>query len=85
MLLPYQEETKQARCLIAGLPAPLVLSNAGKLIQCLHGSYFLPYRNTMSTLDASGVVQQNTIDAVYVLHIDTNFKLILMVALSRPV
>ncbi len=47
---------KQPRRPIAGLPAPWVLSSAGKLIQYLHGSYFLPYRNTVSTLDASGAI-----------------------------
>ncbi len=56
MLLTYREETKQPRRPIAGLPAPWVLSSAGKLIQYLHGSYFLPYRNTVSTLDASGAI-----------------------------
>ncbi len=70
MLLTSREETKQPRRPITGLPAPWVLSSAGKLIQYLHGSYFLPYRNTVSTPDASGAVQQNTIeliisDAVY--------------------
>ncbi len=44
MLLTYQEETKQPLCPIAGLPTPLVLSSAGKLILYLHGSCFLPYR-----------------------------------------
>ncbi len=49
MLLTYREETKQPRHLIAGLPAPWVLSSAGKLIWYLHGSYFLPYCNTVYT------------------------------------
>ncbi len=49
MLLTYREETKQPWRLIAGLPAPWVLSSAGKLIRYLHGSYFLPYHNTVST------------------------------------
>ncbi len=62
MLLTYREETKQPRRPITGLPAPWVLSSAGKLIRYLHGSYFLPYRNTLSTPDASGVMQQNTIE-----------------------
>ncbi len=44
MLLTYREETKQPRHPITGLPAPWVLSSAGKLIWYLHGSYFLPYR-----------------------------------------
>ncbi len=57
MLLTYREETKQPRNPIAGLPAPWVLSSAGKLIRYLHGSYFLPYRNTVSTPDASGVTK----------------------------
>ncbi len=54
MLLTYRGETKQPRRLIEGLPAPWVLSSAGKLIRYLHRSYFLLYRNTVSTLDASG-------------------------------
>ncbi len=88
MLLTYREETKQPRHLIAGLPAPWVLSSAGKMIWYLHRSYFLPYCNTVSTPDASGAVQQNTIEliiisdavytgcsvAFYLWHIDTNFK-----------
>ncbi len=41
MLLTYREETKQPRRPITGLPAPWVLSSAGKLIRYLHGSYFL--------------------------------------------
>ncbi len=49
-----REETKQPLCPIAGLPAPWVLSSAGKLIRYLHGSDFLPYCNTVSTPDASG-------------------------------
>ncbi len=53
MLLTYREETKQPLRPIAGLPAPWVLSSAGKLIRYLHGSYFLPYRNTVSKPDAS--------------------------------
>ncbi len=44
MLLTYREETMQL--LIAGLPAPLVLSSTGKLIQYLH---FLPYRSIPQT------------------------------------
>ncbi len=62
MLLAYQEETKQPRRKIAGLPTPWVLSSAGKLIQYLHGSYFLPYRNTVFTPDASSAAWQNTIE-----------------------
>ncbi len=46
-------KTKQPQRPIAGLPAPWVLSSSGKLIWYLHGSYFLPYPNTMSTPDAS--------------------------------
>ncbi len=70
MLLTYREETKQPLRPIAGLPAPWVLSSAGKLIRYLLGSYFLPYRNTVSTPDVSGAARQNTIeliirDAVY--------------------
>ncbi len=56
MLLTYREETEQPWRPIAGLPAPWVLSSAGKLIQYLHGSYFLPCRNTVSTPDASGAM-----------------------------
>ncbi len=66
MLLTYREETKQPRHLIAGLPAPWVLSSAGKMIWYLHRSYFLPYRNTVSTPDASGAVQQNTIELIII-------------------
>ncbi len=44
-LLTYREETKQPRRPITDLPAPLVLSSAGKLIRYLHGSYLLPYRS----------------------------------------
>ncbi len=66
MLLAYREETNQPRRPIAGLPAPWVLSSAGKLIRYLHGSYFLPYRNTVSTPDASGVVRQNTIEFIII-------------------
>ncbi len=43
---------------------PWVLSSAGKLIRYLHGSYFLPYRITVSTLDASGAAWQNTIELI---------------------
>ncbi len=57
MLLTYREEIKQPRRLIAGLPAPSFLSCTGKLIWYLHRSYFLPYRNTVSTPDASGVTK----------------------------
>ncbi len=57
MLLTYQEETKQPRRPITGLPAPWVLSSAGKLIRYLHGSY-LPYRNTVSTPDVSTATWQ---------------------------
>ncbi len=46
MLLTYREETKQPRHPIEGLPAPSVLSSAGKLIRYLHRSFFLPYHNT---------------------------------------
>ncbi len=63
MLLTYREETKQPRN-IADLPAPWVLSSAGKLIRYLHGSFFLPYHNTVSTPDASGAVCQNTIELI---------------------
>ncbi len=62
MWLTYREETKQPLRPIAGLPAPWVLSSAGKLIRYLHGSYFLPYCNTVSTPDASGAARQNTIE-----------------------
>ncbi len=57
ILLTYREETKQPRRPIAGLPAPWVLSSTGKLIQYLHGSYFFPYHNTVSTPDASGATK----------------------------
>ncbi len=58
MLLTYREETNQPRRLIVGLPTLWVLSSAGKLIRYLHGSYFFPYRNTVSTPDArSGVTK----------------------------
>ncbi len=53
MLLTYREETKQPSRPIAGLPTPWVLSCAGKLLRYLHRSYFLPYRNNMSTPDMS--------------------------------
>ncbi len=66
MLLTYREETKQPQCPIAGLPAPWVLSSAGKLIRYLHGSYFLPYCNTESTPDASGAAWQNTIELIII-------------------
>ncbi len=46
MIFTYQEETKQPRRPIAGLPAFWVLSSAGKLIRYLYWSYFLPYHNT---------------------------------------
>ncbi len=57
MLLTYREERKQPRHPIAGLPAAWVLSSAGKLIRYLHGSYFLPCHNTLSTPDASGATK----------------------------
>ncbi len=57
MLLNYREETKQPLCPIAGLPTPWVLSSAINPIRYLHGSYFLPYRNTVSTPDASGTTK----------------------------
>ncbi len=44
---------KTTLALTAGLPAPWVLSGAGKLILYLHRSYFLPYHNTVSTPDAT--------------------------------
>ncbi len=62
VLLTYREETKQPWCPIADLPAPWVLSSAGKLIRYLHGSYFLPYR----TPDASGAARQNTIELIII-------------------
>ncbi len=52
--------------------APWVLSSTGKLIRYLHGSYLLPYCNTVSTSDTSSAVRQNTVeliiisDAVYI-------------------
>ncbi len=67
MLLTYREETKQPRRPIAGLPVPWVLSSAGKLIRYLHGSYFLPYRNTLYTPDASGTAWQNTIELIIIM------------------
>ncbi len=66
MLLTDWEETKQPRCPIAGLTFPWVLSSAGNLIQYLHKSYFLPYRNTVSTPDTSGAARENTIDLIIV-------------------
>ncbi len=54
MLLTYREETKQPQN-AAGLPAPWVLS-----------SFFLPYRNTVSTPDASGTAWQNTIELIII-------------------
>ncbi len=64
MLLAYREESKQPRRPIAGLPAPSVLSSAGKLIRYLHKSY-LPYRNTVYTcLHASSAARQNTIELI---------------------
>ncbi len=59
MLLTYREETKQPRRSIAGFPAPWVLSSTGKLIRYLHRFYFLPYRNTVSTPDTSGVARHS--------------------------
>ncbi len=59
MLVTYREETKQPLCPNAGPPAPWFLSSAGKLIRYLHGSYFLPYRNTVSTLDASSAARHD--------------------------
>ncbi len=66
MLLTDREETKQPRRPIASLPAPWVLSGARNLIRYLHGSYFMPYPNTVST-DASGAAIELIIisDAVY--------------------
>ncbi len=55
MLLTNREETKHPP--ITGLPTPWVLSSDGKLIRYLHGSYFLPYRNTMSTPYVSGAAR----------------------------
>ncbi len=66
MLLTYREETKQPRHPITGLPAPWVLSSAGKLIRYLHGSYISPYRNTVSTPDASGAARQNTRELIII-------------------
>ncbi len=66
MLLTYREETKQPWRPIAGLPAPWVLSSAGKLIWYLRGSYFLPYHNTVSTPDASGAARQNTKELIII-------------------
>ncbi len=66
MLLTYREETKQPRPPIAGLPAPWVLSSAGKLIRYLHGSYFLPYRNTVSTPDVSNAARPNTVELIII-------------------
>ncbi len=69
MLLTYREETKQP-CPITGLPAPWVLSSAGKLIRYLHGSYFLPYHNNVSTPDASADAatrQSQTVNCCHVL------------------
>ncbi len=71
ILLPYREERKKNVRLIAGLLASGILSSAGKLIRYLHGSYILPYCNTVSTRDMSAAARQNTIkliiisDAVY--------------------
>ncbi len=43
-----------------------VLYSAGKLIRYLHGSYFLPYHNTVSTPDTSGAALQNTIELIII-------------------
>ncbi len=51
----------------AGLPAPWVLSSAGKLIRYIHGFYILSYRNTVSTPDASGAVYSGAIYYIYFL------------------
>ncbi len=51
---PYREETKQPRRPIAGLPL-LEFSPALESWSDIYtGSYFLPYRNTLSTPDVSG-------------------------------
>ncbi len=57
MLLTYREKTKQPLHPITGLPTPRFLSSAGKLIWYLHGSCFLPYRNTVSTPEASNTTK----------------------------
>ncbi len=57
MLITCREETKQPQHPIAELSAPWVLSSAEKLIRYLHESYFLPYRNTVSTPDVSGATK----------------------------
>ncbi len=66
MLLTYREETKQPLHPITGLPAPWVLSSAGKLIWYLHGSCFLPYHNTVSTPDVSSAANRNTIELIII-------------------
>ncbi len=66
MLLTYREESKQLRLPIAGFPAPRVLSSAGKLIRYLHGSYFLPYPNTVSTPDASDKAIELAIELIII-------------------
>ncbi len=64
--LLYREETKQPLHPITDLTVPWVLSSAGKLIRYLHGSYFLPYRNTCSTPDVSGAALHNTIELIII-------------------
>ncbi len=56
MLLTFSRRNKATSVSDRRPSAPWVLYSAGKLIQYLHGS-FLPYRNTVSTLDASGATK----------------------------
>ncbi len=66
MLLTDREETKQPRVQSQAfqlLEFSPVLENWSNIY--IGPTEFLPYRNTVSTLDASGTAQQNTIELVY--------------------
>ncbi len=67
MLLTDREETKQLRVQSQAfqlLEFSPVLENWSNIY--IGPTEFLPYRNTVSTLDASGTAQQNTIELVIV-------------------
>ncbi len=49
------KETTQPLCLIRALPAPRVLSTAGKLLWYLRGSYLLPDRNLLFNVCSSDI------------------------------
>ncbi len=58
MLLTYREETKQPDRRPSRSLSSLQRWKADPI---LHGSYFLPYRNTVSTPDASGMARRGQI------------------------